>query len=209
MNKEEQRIYNKNYRKKNLRRLKAQAKAYAKFHKEDKKKYDAEKYQANPEPAKRRASRRRKLNPEEHKKKGAEWYQKNKGRLKAKASAYYEANKEKCIANMRAYSKAHPELDTVKHAKRRARETKSGGEFTREEWLDLCEKHDYRCLRCGKRKPLAADHVIPVSKGGTSNISNIQPLCKICNSIKHTKSTDYRRLMHGKYKSSTERWPGT
>jgi len=37
-----------------------------------------------------------------------------------------------------------------------------------------------------------ADHVLPVSKGGTSYISNIQPLCQPCNSGKKDKHIDYR-----------------
>jgi 5-methylcytosine-specific restriction endonuclease McrA len=56
----------------------------------------------------------------------------------------------------------------------------------------LCEKYHKRCLCCDKRRKLTADHVIPVSKGGTSDISNIQPLCQPCNSSKGAKIIDYR-----------------
>jgi 5-methylcytosine-specific restriction endonuclease McrA len=192
MTKEEQRVYNKQYRKKHLKKLKAQARAYALLHKEAKKKYDAERYRRNPEAAKKRVAWARSVNPDKHKADGAAWYQKNKERLKAKAAVYYENNKDKCREGMRRYRRTHPEADVVKQAKRRSRKTKAGGAFTRLEWLTLCDKYDYKCLRCGKRKPLTADHVIPVSKGGSSNISNIQPLCKVCNSIKHTKTADYR-----------------
>jgi 5-methylcytosine-specific restriction endonuclease McrA len=76
---------------------------------------------------------------------------------------------------------------------RRTRKTKSGGSFTVAEWGVLCAHYGNICLRCTKHKKLTADHVIPVSKGGTSNIDNIQPLCAQCNSAKGTKTTDYRR----------------
>jgi 5-methylcytosine-specific restriction endonuclease McrA len=48
-------------------------------------------------------------------------------------------------------------------------------------------------LCCDKKRKLTADHIVPVSKGGTSNISNIQPLCGPCNSSKGAKTVDYRR----------------
>lgn len=56
-------------------------------------------------------------------------------------------------------------------------------------------RYDYTCLRCGKREPeimLTPDHIIPVVKGGSSDISNIQPLCGPCNSAKGANWTDYR-----------------
>ena len=48
------------------------------------------------------------------------------------------------------------------------------------------------CLACGTTEKLEADHVIPISKGGSNNIENLQPLCKGCNVAKLVKDTDYR-----------------
>lgn len=59
--------------------------------------------------------------------------------------------------------------------------------------MALIAEYNFKCLHCGKIKPLTADHVVPIAKGGTSNIGNIQPLCKACNSSKGTNIVDYRR----------------
>ena len=58
--------------------------------------------------------------------------------------------------------------------------------------LKTFDRDGYMCLVCKSRKNLTADHVIPVSKGGKTELNNLQTLCQPCNSKKGTKEIDYR-----------------
>lgn len=49
-----------------------------------------------------------------------------------------------------------------------------------------------KCLCCESIKNLTLDHINPISKGGENKISNLQTLCRSCNSIKLTKYKYYR-----------------
>lgn len=49
------------------------------------------------------------------------------------------------------------------------------------------EEHGEHCQECGTTESLTIDHVIPLRKGGTSDLDNLQPLCKSCNSSKGTR----------------------
>jgi len=46
------------------------------------------------------------------------------------------------------------------------------------------EKSKFRCSYCGKKADqtsLEIDHIVPVSKGGTNDINNLQAACRRCN----------------------------
>lgn len=124
-------------------------------------------------------------------------YQKNKQKYMDRKKRYLrkwrKRNKEKVSEYNKRYEKTHKETVIANEHKKRARKRESEGCFSAEEWKQLCDLYDNRCLCCGKRKKLTVDHVIPLSKGGSNYISNIQPLCKECNNKKYTKSTDYRK----------------
>lgn len=53
-------------------------------------------------------------------------------------------------------------------------------------------KYGKRCLCCGATDNISIDHIKPISKGGTNELNNLQPLCKSCNSSKSTRMVDYR-----------------
>ncbi|MFB6271973.1 MAG: HNH endonuclease [Salinibacter sp.] len=44
-----------------------------------------------------------------------------------------------------------------------------------------------RCVRCGSTENIEFDHIVPVSKGGSSTTQNVELLCQRCNRSKSDK----------------------
>lgn len=112
----------------------------------------------------------------------------------AKRYANTEEGKKVLLAAHKRYIKK-PEVRAKERIRKdvdRMRRNNVSGAHTAKQWLDLCTKYNNKCLCCGLEKPLTKDHIIPISKGGTDNIDNIQPLCNECNATKATKTIDYR-----------------
>lgn len=57
----------------------------------------------------------------------------------------------------------------------------------------LIKEHGGKCAICGAKMNLEIDHIIPVSKGGRENESNMQVLCRSCNSRKGNR-IDYTQF---------------
>ena len=138
---------------------------------------------------------------EEHKERIAEykrsWMYCNAQRVAVSRRDYYERNREEVISRSREWATNNPEKVRMAKAnnrrKRRAAKHAGHGNFTTQEFRELCERYDNRCLRCGNMEAvLEADHIVPLIRGGSDDIGNIQPLCGPCNRKKFVNIVDYR-----------------
>lgn len=86
------------------------------------------------------------------------------------------------------------EYKRIKARERRVLKMNCSGSHSLEEWRGLKKKHNFKCVCCKKKEPeikLTEDHITALSKGGSDNIENIQPLCQSCNSRKINKYIKY------------------
>ncbi len=143
----------------------------------------ARQYRSNPEKARERATKWKRANPDKVREIDAQWRRTNSDKDKERKAIWRQENPDK--------------KNAIEH-RRKARKTAAGGSYTAAEWQALIRYYGGRCLCCGRSDvALTVDHVIPISKGGTSNIDNIQPLCMRCNQSKAGKEIDYRRINRG------------
>ncbi|XEC97628.1 HNH endonuclease [Paenibacillus tarimensis] len=55
---------------------------------------------------------------------------------------------------------------------------------------DVFERDDFTCQYCGSRRMLAVDHIVPESRGGSIEKSNLITSCNICNSHKGSRTPE-------------------
>jgi 5-methylcytosine-specific restriction endonuclease McrA len=131
-------------------------------------------------------------------------YERNRDEVKAQARAYYAKHAAERRAYALAYRRAHPELKAASDRRyvdghrekarhnnlmHRSRRAGNGGSHTVQEWLDKVALLGNCCIYCGRDDlPLSRDHNIPVVRGGSSDISNILPACRRCNSAKKDRT---------------------
>ncbi len=60
-------------------------------------------------------------------------------------------------------------------------------DFKKEDWTKILHLFNDSCAYCGTKEDISIDHIIPVSKGGTSDKNNLLPACKTCNRKKSNK----------------------
>jgi superfamily II DNA or RNA helicase len=61
-------------------------------------------------------------------------------------------------------------------------------EPTEEEKAQVIRRDGGKCLACGATKYLQVDHAVPVWRGGSNELDNLQTLCKVCNTRKGTRT---------------------
>lgn len=166
---------------------------YEESHQEEKRERNRIYRETNREEIKKRGKKWRKENPDKMREHRRKWKEANPEKVVEANHNWHAANKERNSIRSRIWKALNPfKVLQYKHT-RRAKVKGNGGKFTAAEWKALCEKFGNKCLVPGCRQTdLTPDHVIPIDKGGSNSIDNIQPLCAHHNFVKHTKETDYR-----------------
>jgi 5-methylcytosine-specific restriction endonuclease McrA len=96
----------------------------------------------------------------------------------------YRADCKECYNIKRKLSKKKLEkfLNNTKHR------TGEEDSYTFDDWKETVLYFRGECAYCGRKQSrnirLTKEHVVPVSKGGVTDKSNIIPACKRCNSAK-------------------------
>ena len=109
------------------------------------------------------------------------------------AKKYREKMRVLVNAKIAAYRKT-PSGRFKARQKQLKRERMVQGTYTKQEWDDLLKRYPH-CLKCRTSFDQCAptdDHIVPIARGGTNIISNIQPLCRPCNSSNGAMAIDFR-----------------
>ena len=78
----------------------------------------------------------------------------------------------------------------IKREKAKARELRNSSWWKQQVGMGIC----YHCEQKFSREELTMDHLIPLSRGGTSSKKNIVVACKQCNSLKKNRTVAELRL---------------
>lgn len=93
----------------------------------------------------------------------------------------------------KAKRKQAREKRRLEYQDRRMANDAEHAKVTRAMRYDVLRRDNFHCVRCGRGKEdgvkLHVDHIVPVSRGGKSVMSNLQTLCEDCN---YGKGNKYR-----------------
>lgn len=137
-------------------------------------------------------------NKEKNRLRGKKWREKNKGETTKRVREWRKNNPEESKENRRKWARENPEKNRISHKNNETKRRKAEGKFTLKEWQDKKKEFNYTCPACFKKEPeikLSIDHIIPLVKGGSNYIENIQPLCMPCNSRKNNKFIKYKPIL--------------
>lgn len=96
---------------------------------------------------------------------------------------YYKENKERILKRSARWRKRNQGYFIHKNRERRARLLNSKGGHTKKDVKNLLKSQRFKCINCRSclRSGYHVDHMYPLSKGGSNDVTNIQILCPTCN----------------------------
>jgi len=136
-----------------------------------------------------------------------EYREANKGALAASWKRYYEENREQLLAQGKEHRKRNEQVyrqyqrdrytrdreAVLAHSRnRRALIRGLGGAHTPDDVWQMVEDQRHLCAYC--ETPLCGgfhvDHMVPLSRGGGNDWTNLAVTCESCNCRKHIKTTE-------------------
>lgn len=112
--------------------------------------------------------------------------------ITTRKAKYFEKNKQAILEQQKEYKSKNINKQKEWSATRAVREIAAGGKPSKAIRLELLITQDYKCKYCNKdiSNYNEVDHRLPLFLGGTSDKSNLQMVCKKCNSQKSLKHPD-------------------
>lgn len=119
---------------------------------------------------------------------------------------YRDTHKSQCIERAKSWRARNPDKVRLSRRRHKVKRRCADGFYSEKEWLEILWLYDNRCVCCGISAKdtvlgkLTPDHVIPITKGGSNYIENIQPMCLPCNRRKsNLVLLDYRPLFRYRF----------
>jgi 5-methylcytosine-specific restriction endonuclease McrA len=144
----------------------------------------------NPDKANEHTANWARNNPERVRERQRLWHEANPTAQAKKSLRYRERHPDKVREATRKYVKDNPDIFRAANARRRARKRNAAGSHTAAEANAMLEDQNYTCIMCMcdlRENPKHFDHIIPLSRGGSNFIDNMQWLCAACNLRKRNK----------------------
>jgi chromatin remodeling complex protein RSC6 len=129
-------------------------------------------YERNKDAIKAKRAIQRKMTASENAEKTAKWREENPEKVLAwRNSPSGKLSQKKSMAKEQAQRRGHGKLDM-------------------KGFVAKCVELQWVCQICGKilsPETVTIDHIVALSRGGTNELKNLQPLCRMCNCKKQAR----------------------
>jgi 5-methylcytosine-specific restriction endonuclease McrA len=198
----------KKYRQANKEKLAENNKDYYQRNKENVNEKQKKHYYLNKDKIYERSLKYRRTNKEKVNEWAKNYRQDNKEKVAETVKKSRLNNIEKAIERERRYRQSEQGRLTDYKSRLKRRSYKHKVSFTPHDRKEILDRDNWTCQCCGIKvhdnsigewnTPDKAhiDHIIPISKGGNSELNNLRVLCRTCNLVKNDKQDEQLNLFN-------------